>query len=183
MEDQRKADPYTELANKVLGRIAGLGRSEKIKLKRTAGLRADELKPDDRILFYGLFPENIPADKYLVDCILFGVQIACEQDDLGTDGCLVQDLLAAEYDKGKSKSSMRRIEAFMASDSRDNEVFFRDLDWLLEIVLKKKKANVFTLTRDLIKWEYGGRDRWLDAIIKIKHNKIINNDTDSQEEK
>ena len=172
---QKQTDPYIDLANKVLGRIPGLGRSGMIQLRRSVGLTTDKLNASAKILFYSLFPADaqIPKDKYILNCILFGVQIACIQDGLLTGEKKIQDIIGDTYKDAKSKSMKNRIEALMSEDGRYNEMFFTDLSWLAQGLLKKKVVNVFSMTGDLINWDIYGRDRWIKSIVRIKQNEMM----------
>lgn len=112
---------------------------------------------------------TVPKDQYLFNCILFGVQTLCLQDSLGTEGSVIQNLIADDYRDG-TNSTRCRIEAFMSSDGRSNIMFFKDLGYIASRYQKCRKINVFDLTKDLIKWDFGGRDKWLDAVIKIRQD-------------
>ena len=180
----RAPDPYVELANKTIGRIRKLERGEQVALKRTIGLTVDELKQEDRIRFYSLFPldKEIPNYKDLLNCILLGAQVVCMQEGKYVTNVLMQDVLYDSYVNSKSKSFKTRIVSFMSEDGRGNEMFFKDLSMLVQSLLRKQEVNVFALTNDLINWDKGGKDKWLNCIVRIKRNELTTKeDTENNE--
>lgn len=173
----KPSDLKLEIAQKVLGRTSRLNQSQMIKMRRTIGLTADKLSPDEKIVFYSLFPADtgVPSDHYFVNCILFGVQVACLQERNLVGNEQLKDVVADAYNNAPSATAQRKIEAFMSSDGYGNVMFFKNLGYMVMPLLKKHTVNVFNLTEDLIKWDQYGKDRWLKAIVKIKQSRTDDN--------
>lgn len=172
-QKNQRIDPDRDLVYKVIGSTQSLNRSDKILLRRTQGLTSDNLSAAEKIRFYSLFAsgdddvQEVPHKRYIRDCLLFGVQIACLQDGRPQADTKIQDIIAKEYKAADKKSSRAaRIEAFMGSEGHDDKMFFKNLAWLITWLAKDKNINVYSLTYDLITWDhkYGGREKWLRAI-------------------
>ena len=163
----------TEIADKVMGEFLSSAKSEQIRFKRLRGLRVDDIKTEDKIHFFAMFPDEVPRSRYVNDVILTGLSAIAIQDGKTKGIKLYEALAGAYYDTRHSSDSFKRdIECFVQAQAEYNMTFFHDFWKLYQRIQKEMDIDIFSMVHDLIFWDdKKTKDKYVNAIVFYKEHK------------
>jgi hypothetical protein len=163
----------TEIADKVMEGFLNSPKSEQIRCKRLRGLRVDNIKTEDKIHFFAMFPEEVPRSRYVNDVILTGLSAIALQNGKAKGVKLYEALAEAYYDsKNPSDSFKRDIECFVQGKAEYNMTFFHDFWKLYQRLQKEKDIDILGMVHDLIFWDdKKTKEKYVNELVFYKERK------------